>query len=450
MLLNFTVENCLSFKSEQEFTMLRKGQHSAQDEQGAWNRISPVAVIYGDNAAGKSNLLKCMNFFSNFVRNSFAPREGINTQPFLLDNESAKQPSTFYIEFIAKDENRYQYWFSIDAHKVREEVLWMFRSETNRRTVIFEREDGKKTKIGAQFHNIGKIAHLVRENALLLSAAAALNITSVMPAYDTIANGIQCYPAVDFDNSFGVFVHRIRKNPRRALLLSKLIRVADLGITDVDFEEKDVPEELLEELRKLAESGISGSSAPAGDEPLGDSSSSSPSSEYFMPRVLFSHQGRGVIRQLSEQWESQGTKNVMLLFDWVLDSLERPSITLLDKPDVSISTSLFSEIIKLYRDPATNPNNSQLIFTTHNETLISASGTDDRVLDRDQIWIVKKDPNTGESTLNWLMDWSPNSKENFGKNYRHGVYGGLAQPNLYATVKEHFDNAKNAGKESQR
>ncbi|MFR8697518.1 MAG: AAA family ATPase [Bifidobacterium bifidum] len=32
----------------------------------------PVAAIYGDNAAGKSNLLKCMNFFSNFVRNSFS------------------------------------------------------------------------------------------------------------------------------------------------------------------------------------------------------------------------------------------------------------------------------------------------------------------------------------------------------------------------------------------
>ena len=196
MLLNFTVENCLSFKNEQEFTLLRKGKHSTQNGQDAQTKISPIAVIYGDNAAGKSNLLKCMNFFSNFVRNSFAPREGINTQPFLLDNESAKQPSTFYIEFIAKDENRYQYWFSIDAQKVREEVLWMFRSETNRRTVIFEREDGKKTKIGAQFHNIGKIAHLVRENALLLSAAAALNITSVMPAYDIIANGIQCYPCL--------------------------------------------------------------------------------------------------------------------------------------------------------------------------------------------------------------------------------------------------------------
>ena len=103
MLLNFTVENCLSFKNEQEFTLLRKGKHSTQNGQDAQTKISPIAVIYGDNAAGKSNLLKCMNFFSNFVRNSFAPREGINTQPFLLDNESAKQPSTFYIEFIAKD-----------------------------------------------------------------------------------------------------------------------------------------------------------------------------------------------------------------------------------------------------------------------------------------------------------------------------------------------------------
>ncbi len=142
--------------SEQEFTMLRKGQRSTQNKQDMRSWISPVAAIYGDNAAGKSNLLKCMNFFSNFVRSSSVPREGINTQPFLLDRKSAEQPSTFYIEFIATDRNRYQYWFSIDAHKVLEEVLWMFRPETNRRTVVFERESGKETKIGAQFHNIRK------------------------------------------------------------------------------------------------------------------------------------------------------------------------------------------------------------------------------------------------------------------------------------------------------
>ncbi len=48
------------------------------------------------------------------------------------------------------------------------------------------------------------------------------------------------------------------------------------------------------------------------------------------------------------------------------------------------------------------------------------------------------------------MDWSPNSKENYGKNYRHGVYGGLAQPNLYTTVKNYFANTGNVEKEVQR
>lgn len=81
MLLNFTVENCLSFKNEQEFTLLRKGKHSTQNGQDA-QTVSPIAVIY-KCAAGKSNLLKCMNFFSNFVRNSFAPRENIHFRLFV-------------------------------------------------------------------------------------------------------------------------------------------------------------------------------------------------------------------------------------------------------------------------------------------------------------------------------------------------------------------------------
>lgn len=41
MLLNFTVENCLSFKSEQEFTMLRKDRHGTQEEQGGMESDFP-------------------------------------------------------------------------------------------------------------------------------------------------------------------------------------------------------------------------------------------------------------------------------------------------------------------------------------------------------------------------------------------------------------------------
>ena len=41
MLLNFTVENFLSFKSEQEFTMLRKDRPGTQEEQGGMESDFP-------------------------------------------------------------------------------------------------------------------------------------------------------------------------------------------------------------------------------------------------------------------------------------------------------------------------------------------------------------------------------------------------------------------------
>lgn len=70
--------------------MLRKDRHGTQEEQGAWSRI--VAVIYGDNAAGKSAIEPAqMHEFSPI---SYAIvlflREALAIQLFLLDRESAK------------------------------------------------------------------------------------------------------------------------------------------------------------------------------------------------------------------------------------------------------------------------------------------------------------------------------------------------------------------------
>lgn len=434
MLLNFTVENCLSFRQSQEFTMLRKRRR----QQGGWNeRVSPVAAIYGGNASGKTNLLRCMNFFSNFVRDSFRNvRDGINTQPFLLDGTSERQPSTMYAEFVADDGNRYEYWFRVDAEMVLEEVLWLYRKETGRKTVVFERELGHDTKFGPRFRHMGLIARLTRGNSLLLSVAAASGIEEIMPAYREIVDRIRYFGPIDFQRSIGSFVHRIRENPQKARRLARLISYADLGISDVDFEEKNAPQELVKLLQKLDIS-------LGEDSEEGDSSASQTESSvsYKIPHVLFSHQGNGTVRQLSEQWESEGTKNALILLSRVLDSLAEPSITLLDEPDSSISVNLLAEIIGLYQDPQTNPHHSQLIFTTHDIALISASGADERVLDRDQIWIVDKERSTGESSLNWLMDWSPRENENFGRNYQHGVYAGPAAPNFHDVVKGFFDSS---------
>ena len=435
MLIDFTVENCLSFRYEQEFTMRRKPAPRTNDPE---KLLSPIAAIYGDNASGKTNLLRCMNFFSNFVRDSFRyTRDDIDAQPFALDSTSAEQASVLYAEFIADDGNRYQYWFRIDSEQVLEETLWLFRKETGRKSVVFERELGQETKFGAQFRGMRPVVKLTRKNVLLLSVAAASGIEAIMPAYREITEGIRYYGPVDFNRSIASFVHRIRQNPEKAHRLAQLIAYADFGITDVDFEEKDPPREVIEMLRK---SDLDGSTDLSGDNGNSSDADIARTDTYKMPQILFSHRGDGVVHQFPEQWESAGTKNALLLLSIVLDSLEKPSLTLLDEPDISISSNLMSEIIRLYQDTQTNPHHSQLIFTSHDLTLISASGADERMLDRDQIWIVNKDHRSGASTLNWLMDWSPRENENFGKNYQHGVYAELANPSFHDAVKGFFNS----------
>ena len=81
----------------------------------------------------------------------------------------------------------------------------------------------------------------------------------------------------------------------------------------------------------------------------------------------------------------------------------------------------------LYTDPATNPHGSQLIFTTHDVSLINQSGSSNRLLQPDQIWLVEKDKD-GASELFPVTELGIRKEENIGKNYLNGVYG--ATPNL--------------------
>lgn len=434
MLLDFTVENSLSFREPQQFTLRRAGRTGAND---AWHhpKISTLAAIYGGNASGKTNFLRCLQFFSNFVNSSF--RQGDSTSdtglvPFLLDNESEKKPATFFAEFIAPDGNRYQYWFTLTRTRVTEEVLWLFRAETNRKTILFEREEGSPTRFGTAMGTNGRLVErITRPNALLLSAAAASGVTAVQPAYDEITKTIQRRGKVNFNDHFGSMTHLLRQNPRLASHVSELVRYADLGIIGVDFREQDVPSEQSQTLAAALDAisrNFTGASfvTEADAKPDG-------SAQFRIPHILFSHVGHGVTRQFSEQWESEGTRNAMLLFLWVIQSLSKHSVILLDEIDTSLSAKLLSEVLTLYRDPRTNPHQSQLIFTTHDLSLISSSGADPRVLDRDQIWIIDKN-RYGESTLHPLTEWENRNDVNFGKNYQHNVYGTVPNPSIHETV----------------
>jgi hypothetical protein len=99
--------------------------------------------------------------------------------------------------------------------------------------------------------------------------------------------------------------------------------------------------------------------------------------------------------------------------------------------------------VRLFQDSETNPKGAQLIFNSHEASLLGDSGGE-RVLGRDQVWFTEKS-HDGVSRLYALSGLSPRSDEAIGRRYLAGRYG--ATPILAA--EEFAEVALSAAGESR-
>src|ERR1039458_9586171 len=98
MLIRFVVSNFLSFKEETEFNMLAGSYktHKTHVYDGKLN-ILKGAAIYGANGAGKSNLVKAINFLQEIVHQG-GIEGSIDNKKFKLDSANLEKPISFEIE----------------------------------------------------------------------------------------------------------------------------------------------------------------------------------------------------------------------------------------------------------------------------------------------------------------------------------------------------------------
>ena len=92
----------------------------------------------------------------------------------------------------------------------------------------------------------------------------------------------------------------------------------------------------------------------------------------------------------------------------------------IDELDRSLHPFLVQFLVELFHTPETNKNNAQLIFTTHDTTLLSLE-----TFRRDQIYFVEKDPHTAATELYSLDEFSVRKNENIEKGYLLGRYGAI-------------------------
>lgn len=137
-------------------------------------------------------------------------------------------------------------------------------------------------------------------------------------------------------------------------------------------------------------------------------------------QLQFSHvteKGKAVFGLMDE---SGGTRNLLFLVGPVLDILRKGLTLVIDELDTSLHTLLVRELVRLFHRPEVNTSGAQLIFTTHDTSLLDATD----LFRRDQVWLVEKDAQQA-SELVALSDFSPRKNEALERGYLMGRYGGV-------------------------
>ncbi len=150
MLISFSVSNFRSFGEEQTLNMVASNKLSDHPNHcvaipGSDNSAVRTAVIYGANAAGKSNLVKAMAYAQELITGTY--RSIPSVSPFTFDRKFADQPSTFDFQFLVGD-RVFRYGF--DIHRGRVAGEWLAVNEGTSEKLIYERKVDGSLEIGSR------------------------------------------------------------------------------------------------------------------------------------------------------------------------------------------------------------------------------------------------------------------------------------------------------------
>lgn len=409
MLLEFRVRNFRIFREEAALSLIASSDKTLLTENtlatgltGA-QRMVKAAAIYGPNAGGKTTLLRAMQLMRGVVLESAAlkPGQPFNVQPFRLDVASRDEPTLLEITMLLGG-IRHQYGFTFTPQRILSEWLLVYQS-TRPQTWInrtYDAATGTDTfEFSSHLSGAKKLwQDATRPNALFLSTAIQLNSEDLQPLFNWFVSSLNVFldgGHVPFD-----FSTRMVEAEKGRLAITRMLNAADIAIQDITVERKQGY------MTQLTINPATGETATLTAE-----------QEVVLPR--FRHVAGNISADFDFPDESQGTQKLFALAGPVLDIIEKGAVLVIDELDRSLHPLLVRQIVKAFQDPDINTKGAQLIFTTHDTTLL-----DSTLLRRDQIWFAQKTADQA-STLTPLSDFSARRNEAFERGYLSGRYGGV-------------------------
>lgn len=408
MLIDFRVRNFRSFKEESVLSLVASNDMDLRDANTVATQVPALpnlvraAGIYGPNAGGKSNLVRALLLMRGVVTESatlIQPGQLFNVQPFRLGATSVKEPTMFEATVLIEGV-RYQYGFEFTPERITAE--WLLVYHRNKPQTWFERKfvgGAEKIEPGTYLTGTKRVwQDATRPNALFLSTAVQLNSTQLQPLFAWFAESLNVLldgGLLPFDYSATCL-----QEPLRKTAITSFLQSADIGISSISAEKKKGFAQTFQL-----------------DLATGSSNVHRVEQEMLIPQ--FTHQGE--ISAIFDFFadESQGTQKLFSLAGPLLDIIENGRVLVIDELDRSLHPLLVRQIVKTFQDPELNQRGAQLVFTTHDTSLLEG-----RLLRRDQIWLTEKLKDQS-SQLVPLTEFSPRKGEALERGYLSGRYGGV-------------------------
>lgn len=459
MLIRFNVKNFLSFserengKSE-EFSMLagkvrNKKTHMYENEK---IKLLKFAAIYGANAAGKSNLVKAMDYMRSIVLSGL-PKG--HTDMYCKIDETNKEKESYFELEIMLEEKYYAYGFEVILNQSKFVSEWLIElTSDNKEKLIFSRDIKNGVfEFGSSLQEKGLIEKLEvyaediqEDDSILLLSAMNKNKKTLYQQYSnaSILQDVYVWISENLDINYPnrpISDYSYMAKTENVEEVCRIISAFGTGITGFQMVEvapekvlADIPKEIRDEMISEVETKISEMKSNERLKEIGIIMRSA--ADFFILRVndkeevtcktiKFSHGKDNVLFNISE--ESDGTVRILDLLEVLLSGEGKTFV--IDELDRCLHPSLTYQFVDTFLQSA-EKRKIQLIVTTHESRLL-----DFDLLRRDEIWFVNK-RKSGESDIYSLEEYNTRFDQKIDKAYLEGRYGGVPVFSTVFPVKE--------------
>lgn len=425
MLLYFKVKNYRSIRDEAVLDMEAAGLHDAAKNLLPFGKKEylPAVAIYGKNGGGKSNLIRSMWLAVQFICNAQKTQtenEPVPVRPFMLNDYSVNEPTAFEFAYV-QNGAKYVYGFSATRTHIVSEYLkaWPKGREKNiilrhGQSFIFPKDNEKKRK--------ELIKEAVGKNQLFFAISCTMNYKPCIEAMKWFREKIVF--SRDFtDINRNLIDYREDETMLQAIVSAA--KKADVGIEDIQFEidqqtldlqSQNIPGQMggmIAALRAFSEALQQNGNEAEVSLNMGKLKSTT-------YHTGLNCEGKASRYELTLSDESDGTRRLMTLAPAIERTLKEGGTLVVDELEREMHLMLIEYVLGRYQEKRNNPAHAQLIFTTHDTSLLNQE-----ILRRDQIYFVDKRREDGASSLYSLADFNIRNDANIQKAYLLGKFGAV-------------------------